>query len=451
MSAAPAPERAVVVGAGPAGLAAARAAAAAGARVLLIDAEGAPGGQYLRGDAISGTARAAVPPGVDYLPDTAVWALEPLDRGARLHLLTGPADSTGRTASTVTAPALVLATGAHDRPLPFPGWDLPGVFTAGAAQALAKSQRVRVGERVVVAGTGPFLLPVARSLISAGAQVAAVLEANDPVTGWLRASRGAAAGAGKLPELAGHVAALARHRIPYLVRTAVAEAHGGQAVEAVTAVRVDADWASVPGTERRIEADAVCAGYGFVPQTELAVAAGCALDDGFVRVDAAQSTTVPGVLAAGELTGIGDADLSAAEGAVAGTAAARLLGCTAPAPVRELRRVRAGRRFAAALAAAHPVRPGWQGRLRGDTVVCRCEEVTCGALRTTVAERAAEGARPVKLTTRAGLGLCQGRMCGAAVADLTGDPALADGFARRPLAQPLRLGELAEAPPAETR
>ena len=463
-----------VVGAGPAGLAAVRAATAAGARVRLIDAEPAPGGQYLRGDALGGQGdgRSApeVPDGVEYLPDTEVWALEPLPGGgARLHTRTGPADgSVGAGTATPSArppedddravpqdaigapairaadaPVLVLATGAHDRVLPFPGWDLPGVVTAGAAQALAKSQRTAIGRTTVVAGTGPFLLPVARSLHRVGARVAAVLEANAPVPGWLRNPAGTAAGVGKLGELAGHTAVLARHRIPYRTRTTVIAAHGDGGLEAVTTARLDPEWRPLPGTERTIVADALCLGFGFTPRLELAIAAGCATTGGLVRVDAAQATTVHGVFAAGEPTGIGGAALAAAEGEVAGTAAARAAGYRVSPPLGALRRVRTGRRFAAALAAAHPVRPGWKEWPKDDTLVCRCEEVPLRDLR--AAARSAPGGRAFRLASRAGLGLCQGRVCGRNTAELIG---LTDDdarrFDRRPIAVPIRLGDLAD-------
>ncbi|MDA2813957.1 FAD-dependent oxidoreductase [Nocardiopsis sp. RSe5-2] len=457
-----------IVGAGPAGLAAARAATAAGARVRLIDAEPAPGGQYLRGDALGvqedGRSAPDLPGEVEHFPDTEVWALEPLSGGgARLHLRTGPADGSagagvaapddGPRASvdravphhavrTIDAPVLVLATGAHDRVLPFPGWDLPGVVTAGAAQALAKSQRTAIGNTAVVAGTGPFLLPVARSLHGVGARVAAVLEANAPVSGWLRDPAGTAAGAGKLGELAGHTAALARHRVPYRTRTAVIAAHGDGALEAVTTARLDPDWRPLPGTEHTIAADALCLGFGFTPRLELAIAAGCATTGGFVLVDAAQATSTHGVFAAGEPTGIGGAALAAAEGEVAGTAAARAAGHRVAPPLSALRRVRTGRRFAAALSAAHPVRSGWKEWPKDDTVVCRCEEVPLRDLR--AAARSAPGGRAFKLASRAGLGLCQGRICGRNTADLIGlthDDARR--FDRRPIAVPIRLGDLA--------
>ncbi|XLD97644.1 NAD(P)/FAD-dependent oxidoreductase [Streptomyces sp. 184] len=440
----------VVIGGGPAGMAAARAAAGHGTGVLLVDSGGALGGQYHRQDALAGRDRFAPPPGVEHLPHSVVWALEPVPGGGhRVHIRTGPADGPGRTGRSVETRALVLATGAYDRALPFPGWELPGVFTAGAAQALAKGQGVRVGERVLLAGTGPFLLPVAASLTAVGAEVAGVLEAAEPVTAWLRRPADVVAGRGRLGELAGYAALLARRRIPYRRRATVVAAHGRDRVEAVTTARLDAGWSVVPGSERRVAVDAVCVGFGFVPQLETAVAAGCALDGGFVAVDAAQATSVPGVFAAGELTGVGGADPAAAEGEVAGTAAARLLGARPAPPVAALRRVRAGRRFAAALARAYPVPDGWRTWLREDTLVCRCEEVSYGELRRSVEEREALGVRAVKLVSRVGLGPCQGRVCGPNVACLTGSPDSSGpaAFARRPIASPVRLGELAEPDP----
>ncbi|HZE38509.1 MAG TPA: FAD/NAD(P)-binding oxidoreductase, partial [Stackebrandtia sp.] len=342
--------RVVVVGAGPAGLAAAEAAAAHGVGVVLLDAEPRLGGQYSR-QAATAPERRRLPDGVEHWPESAVWAVEPNARGHRVHVLSGPADGPGRISRTVETRALVLATGAHDRALPFPGWDLPGVVTAGAAQALAKGQGVAIGRRVVVAGTGPFLLPVAASLLGVGAKVVEVLEANDPVSGWRGEPRAILAGGGKARELVAYATMLARQRIPYRTRRAVVAAHGRDRVEAVTTARLDAEWNVVAGSLRRVEADAVCVGFGFTPQLELAIACGCAMTrhpatprrsmssgvvaadgeappgrglgpGGFVAVDIAQSTSVPGVFAAGEITGIGGAALSAAEGTIAGTAAA---------------------------------------------------------------------------------------------------------------------------------
>ncbi|WP_050512332.1 FAD-dependent oxidoreductase, partial [Streptomyces rimosus] len=355
-----------------------------------------------------------------------------------------------RTPYTLHADALVLCTGAYDRALPFPGWDLPGVVTAGAAQALAKGQRTAIGRRVVVSGTGPFLLPVTSSLLSVGARVLGVYEAGTPAA-WLRAPFAALRdGGGKFPELLAYAATLARHRVPYRPRRAVVAAHGRDRVEAVTVARLAPDWSIVPGTEHRIEdVDALCVGYGFTPQLELALAAGCALRDGaWVAVGPAQQTSVPGVYAAGEPTGIGGAALAAAEGELAGLAAARWAGApsgTARRAPAVRRRVLAGRRFARLLAATHPVRPGWRTWPDADTLVCRCEEVPYGQVRTGLLS--ADGMRTFKLATRVGLGPCQGRICARNAAGLCGPDALPDPQTadHRPIAQPVRLADLAAA------
>ncbi|WP_369204728.1 FAD-dependent oxidoreductase [Streptomyces sp. PU-14G] len=523
-----APRRVAVVGAGPAGLSAAHAALAAGARVTLIDAAEEPGGQYHRtvpeayeakrpGHLQHGwrafalrRRRVLAHPRCTWLPRTSVWALERPRAGhegpPRVHLLSpAPADGAGRTRHTLDVDALVLAVGAHDRVLPFPGWQLPGVCTAGAAQALAKGERVAVGDRVVVAGSGPFLLPVAASLLDVGSRVLEVLEANTAATtarGWGRRPWELAAQAGKAAELAEHAAALARHRVPYRTGRTVVEARGDGRVEEVVTARLRADWSVLDGTRRTVAVDAVCVSHGFSPQLELPLAAGCALvepaaprpgaaGDGdapgargtgpsgaggafgapgapgapgaFVRVDDEQRTSVPGVFAAGEITGIAGAPAARAEGAVAGWAAAAGAPRNA-GPRRALRALRAlrrsrdeGRAFAERLARAHPIGAAWPGWLRPQTVVCRCEETDYGSLCAAFAAEAGAAPRVAKLNTRAGLGPCQGRICGPTVAELrrriageaTERPA--EGLApagphRRPLAQPIRLGELA-APP----
>ncbi|KAA6221475.1 FAD-dependent oxidoreductase [Streptomyces albofaciens JCM 4342] len=459
----------VVVGAGPAGMAAALAAAGSGVRVVLVDDGERPGGQYHRQTA-DGPARGAAVravqehPRIEWLAGATVWGVEAegegggppsgtaagRDAGWTVHVLQGPADAPARTPYTLHADALVLCTGAYDRALPFPGWDLPGVVTAGAAQALAKGQRTAIGRRVVVSGTGPFLLPVTSSLLTVGARVLGVYEAGTPAA-WLRAPVAALRdGGGKVPELLAYAATMARHRVPYRPRRAVVAAHGRDRVEAVTVARLAPDWSIVPGTGRRIEdVDALCVGYGFTPQLELALAAGCALRDGArVAVGPAQQTSVPGVYAAGEPTGIGGAALAAAEGELAGLAAARWAGARSVAARRApavRRRVLAGRRFARLLAATHPVRPGWRTWLDEDTLVCRCEEVPYGQLRTGLLT--ADGMRTFKLGTRVGLGPCQGRVCARNAAGLCGPDALPDPQTadRRPIAQPVRLADLAAA------
>ena len=323
--------------------------------------------------------------------------------------------------------------------LPFPGWTLPGVTTAGGAQALLKGQGVLVGRRIAVAGTGPFLLPVAAGLAEAGARVVGVFEANNPLRLAGRTP------AGKLLEAAGYAKTLARHRIPYRTRHIVVAAHGTGEIQAVTVAG--------PRRTRTIDCDALAIGYGFVPAIELALLLGCATtvdtDSNLVlAVDGDQRTSIPGVYAAGEITGVGGAELAIVEGAIAGTAAAG----ANPDRTLAARRARL-RRFAEALGRAFPVPARWPDALAADTLVCRCEEVPYERVREAVLELGASDARTVKLLSRTGMGWCQGRMCGFAVACLTatlrGRPVTEvdlSSFAQRPFGAPITLGELSARP-----
>jgi NADPH-dependent 2,4-dienoyl-CoA reductase/sulfur reductase-like enzyme len=460
----------LVIGAGPAGLAAAVHALVAGAEVTVLDAAHDIGGQFWRhlppersalreaslhhgwATFVSLSRTLKRHPSCRILTRAQVWTLDHEGERVRVHFAVGPADGDSRTMTTITGDALVIATGAHDRTLPFPGWDLPGVFSGGAAQAFAKSERIAIGERVVVAGAGPFLLPVASSLLATGARVAGVYEAAGAgaiARGWGAQIATMVSMPHKLLELGGYVAGQLRGRVPYRLASAVVAAHGTDRVESVTIARIGSDWAPIPGTEHVVEADAVAVSHGFVPRLELALAAGCALTpQRFVSVDSMQGTSRPGVYAAGELTGIGGADAALHEGAVAGWAAAggdphdRRI-------VAMRRRVLADRRFGRALEAAHGIRGGWVGWMQDDTVICRCEETTYGRLRTVADVTASRGLRSIKLTTRAGLGPCQGRICGRTVEEVvTGSgarPLLDDAsIDRRPLAAILRFSELSQ-------
>lgn len=465
----------VVIGAGPAGLSAATTAGPT-ATVALLDAGPVPGGQYWRQPAtadLGARPMAGLDPGrlaylhhgldeygrlvdrlrsqvnsgrTSWLAQHHVWTLERVDEGYVVHAV----DRSGAVerAVRVTGRRLVLAVGAYDRQVPFPGWTLPGVMTAGGAQALLKGSGVVAGSRVVVAGTGPFLLPVAAGLADSGATVLGVHEAASP-RAWLSHLGPVLRNVGKLGEAVGYARALVRHRVPLRTRSIVISAEGGDHLEAVTVARVRHDGV-VPGTERRLACDTLAIGWGFTPQLELALELGCETGvdtDGSVvcRVDDNQGTSVPGVFAAGETCGIGGAALAVVEGAIAGAAAVN-----AAAGKRRLKRQRSAlRSFAAAMHASHPVPAGWTKRVRDDTVICRCEEVTGGQLRSSVADGALD-ARTAKLLARPGMGWCQGRVCGYATACLTaawsGGPFQPDVVGSRPVAVPIDIGTLADLP-----
>ncbi|MVO85565.1 FAD-dependent oxidoreductase [Streptomyces sp. p1417] len=473
-----------VIGAGAAGLAGAVAADRLGLRVALLDSSGEVGGQFYRHPApalgavrpealhhdwkaFAGLRRGLADSGVLHLAGHHVWTVAQDGELWAAHAVTG-ADGDGERPVCVRARTVLFATGASERHLPFPGWTLPGVVGAGGAQAMLKSGLALPGRRIVVAGSGPLLPAVAVSLAAAGARVPAVVEASGYL-GYARSPAALAANPRKLAEAAAYGTALLRHRIPLRTRSAVTEVHGRDRVEGVTVCRVDRDWRPLPHTADRIACDALAVGHGLVPQIELATGIGCATRrtrDGAhaLVLDAFQETSVRGLWAAGETGGVGGAPLARVEGELAGIAvAARVRGREAlvrGSHARALRRRRDRMRaFATAMARAHAPGPGWTAWLDDATDVCRCEEVTAGTVREAVRDYGARDARSVKLLTRAGMGWCQGRICGAAVACLAsptgqeggGQPALPPSPERRPLAVPVTLAALAALPPPNDR
>ena len=525
-----------VVGAGPAGLAAAVRAADSGLTVVLIDAGQQPGGQFWRhrdeaahastgevgagadptGGAGARTAGRAVAGAhgaegaghhdwkcfadlrsrlyaheaagrVAYLRGTQLWLVDaPGPDGSRVLRLSPTVDvvpaRTGQVGGgapealagreSVRAHHLILCPGGYDRQLPVPGWDLPGVMAAGGVQALLKGSMTAPAGTGIVGGTGPFLLPVATALAAAGATVAAICEANSPA-GWLKNAAGAIRAPEKAAEGVEYAAALARHRIPYRIRTAVTEIHGTNKVEAVTMSRLTAGGAVVAGSGRRVPCDFVALGWGFTPSLELVLSVGAdtALDvDGSLVavVDGLLFSSVPGVSVAGEATGVGGAAMAVVEGELAalavGAAHGRAAGNGAGRPepgrrISRLQRKRARlRAFAVAMHQANPVPARWTGWLTPETLVCRCEEVSYGQLCSAHEELGAADARSLKSFARPGMGWCQGRVCGFATAGIAADfggRATSAGdllaMSKRTLAAPVPLGRLAALAPPESK
>lgn len=406
----------VVVGAGPAGLAAAHAAAVNGAAIAVIDDNPQAGGQIWRGGPQhSGDARAAQlwsalrqAGNVRFFSRAKV--LLPSAPGALLM-------ETPDAALTLGYDKLILATGARERLLPFPGWTLPGVTGAGGMQALVKGGFPVAGKRIVVAGSGPLLLAVAATLQARGAQVVAILEQ----TPWHRAARFAfalLATPGKLLQalrLRGELTG-----IPYQMNSYVLRAQGA---EQLTEVVVQSG-----GKQQTIACDYLACGFGLIPNTETAGAFGCSVANGAVQVDRWQQTSVADVYCAGESTGVGGVDLSLVEGRIAGLAASGNL--TQATSQLALRRRWQG--FAARLAKTFALRAELRRLADADTIVCRCEDVRHGALQQQPSWRSA------KLHTRCGMGPCQGRICGGATDFLYG---WTQDSVRVPLT-PARIGSL---------
>ena len=457
----------LVVGAGPAGLSAARTAAAAGASVLVADERLKAGGQYFKqpGEGFDideasldrqfaegrALARSAAEQGVEFLFGASVWGAFG-ERGIGLL--------TERECVLVRARQLVISPGAYERPLPVPGWTLPGVMTTGCAQTLLRAYQTAPGKRVLIAGNGPLNLQVAHELARAGAEVVAVAElAPAPaVRAGGKLARMAMASPALVTAGIGHVAALWHRNVPVLHQHVLIEVAGGERVRRARIAQVRADGSLVPGSERSYDIDAVCMGYGFVPQSELARAVGCehrwdAARGALIAVrDTDGHTNVPGVYVAGDAGALGGARVALAQGVLAGIAAAQALGL---APDKAQRRAvtRARRiaarhlRFQSALWQLYRAPLMSLQLSRPDTPICRCESVDLATLKCHLesdGEPASLGA--VKRLTRAGMGRCQGRYCSVLLAELahatsaTGD----EGFlAPRSPFKPTPIGKLA--------
>ena len=388
----------LVIGGGPAGIAAALRAAECGVRVGIVDDNPALGGQIWRtglGNAHSDDAKrkmwsSRLPPEVMTFYGTRVF-----DQAAAGKLLAEDADGVRE----LCYANLVLATGARERFLPFPGWTLPNVMGAGGLQAMVKCGLPIRGKRVVIAGTGPLLLAVAAYLQKKGAEIALICEQ----ASWSSLAKfgsGLVRYPGKISEGLRLKKALAG--IPLATKCWPVAAHGAQALESVTISRA--------GKKENVSCDCLACGFHLVPNTELQALLGCRITGGYVQVDEFQQTSVSRIFCAGEPTGIGGVESALVEGEIAGLAAAGQA-----ARARQLfGKRRKTRRFTTILDQAFRLRPELKHLASAETIVCRCEDVSYSRLQEQQSWRAA------KLHTRCGMGPCQGRICGPATEFLFG-------------------------------
>jgi thioredoxin reductase/bacterioferritin-associated ferredoxin len=407
MSGAPRNWEVMVLGAGPAGMAA---AIEAGPPALLLDDQPAPGGQVFRAPP-PGLRRAATPDsragdrlraalaasGATHLPQRQVWLAEP---GFRLHAI-GPDGP-----EVHEAPKLILATGAVERIIPVPGWTLPGVIGLAAATVLLKAQGVLPGRRVVVAGTGPLLYAVASAILKGGGTVAAVVDAARAAD-WRGALPAMLAQPALLARGAAWRARLAAARVPVLHGHAVTALHGAEALTEVEVAPVGG------GGARRIAADACTLGHGLVPDTGITRLLGAkhvfAAESGgwIATTDERLATSIPGLFVAGDAAGIAGAAAAESRGRRAARAA---LGRPVPPPSR-------AERFGAAMALLMRPPDSLAAAIPPDTIICRCEGITRAAVDAAI-EAGARDANQAKNWTRCGMGPCQARLCGEALAEL---------------------------------
>ena len=388
----------LIVGAGPAGLSAAKAAASGGATVLVLDDNPAAGGQIWRAGAHA------------HLPAEALALQRAVQACANVRVIqsakvVGILDAhtvlveTPDAALRVQWQTLILCTGARERLLPFPGWTLPGVTGAGGLQALIKGGMPVQGQRVVIAGTGPLLFAVAATARKAGAKVLMVAE----TASLARVSTFAR----KLLLWPSKLVQAAQLReASYRTSATVLSVQGQGKVQQVTIQQ--------GSRTATLDCDRVAVGYGLVPNTGLAQALGCALhtQDGVlaVTVNAQQQTTLPHVYAAGECTGTGGCERAQAQGSIAGYAA-----IGQPTKARAFEKDRAyWSAFATHANTCFALDAGLKNLPHADTLVCRCEDVAHGAL------QAHSGWTEAKIHTRCGMGACQGKVCGTAAQFLYG-------------------------------
>ena len=439
----------LIMGAGPAGLAAADTALAHGMKVMLLDEQPGPGGQIYRNITEAGAARRRIlgpdyaqgeslpgvlgRDGLDYRPGATVWEVTP-DRAVYF--------TEGGRARAVTAERIILATGAMERPMPFPGWTLPGVMTCGAAQIMLKADGV-VAEGAVLAGSGPLLLLIASQMLAAGARIEAIVETT-PTRNFIAALPHlprALRAAGYLRKGQAMMSILRRDDIPWH------KAAGG--LRAVGADRVEALHFTAGGKPRELACNTLLLHQGVVPNVQ--ITRSLRLDHDWdarqrawrPRTDGWGETALPAIFVAGDGGGIVGARASAIQGRLAALRATE-----APAgggaPLRQaLARELAIRPFLDRLyrPAAEFLRPG------DGTIVCRCEEVLAGQIREHV-RIGCLGPNQAKAYSRAGMGPCQGRICGLVVSEIIAgtrgvSPAEVGYYRIRAPIKPVTIGELA--------
>jgi thioredoxin reductase/bacterioferritin-associated ferredoxin len=422
----------IVIGAGPAGCAAAIAAARHLSRVSLIDEAREPGGQVYRApiagsrraksdaDSIAGSSlrERVAQSSLVWLPERRIWSIT---RDFRVDACSaaGP--------ESFVAKQVIAATGAYERVVPFPGWTLPGVIGLAAATILEKSQAMIPGRRCVIAGCGPLLIAVAAKVVATGGDVVAVVDLA-AASEWLTALRKLSVRPRLLARGLGWFLQIRRARIPVYFRHTIAAAEGDECLRRVAIAPVDRSGKTVGGVTREFDVDTLVVGHGLVPACEVPRILRARLDydqlrGGFVpAVDSFGRTTVPNLFAAGDGAGIRGAEAALLSGEIAGLTAARDAGRLAEdAHERMVRplmcQLERYRPFADAVARQIALRPAQVGSIPRDTVVCRCEDVT----RAGIENAAAAGARDVnqmKHFTRCGMGPCQGRMCGDVAAEI---------------------------------
>ncbi len=449
----------IIIGAGPGGIAAAVEAARAGVSVKILDENPKPGGRiysqlndgfklvnpgflgpdYEKGKALF-TEFDAFREKIDYLHDALVFGI--FENRVMAYHQAG-------IGQRLSFNKLIVATGAYDRPVPFPGWTLPGVLTAGGAQTLVKMQRVLPGRNILFAGTGPLQLVVATQVLDGGGTVEAILEAG-AINNWLKLLKGFSRNWGLLTDGLQYMRAIRKAGVPLLRKHIILEARGDNQVEEAVIAEVDKDWRAIEKTRRTLKVDTICLGYGLVPSVELTRLVDCQhryapdLGGWIPARNEDMETSVPGVFAVGDGAGVAGSAMAMFEGRIAGISTAQSLGYISPGEARKRKKPylnnmkKVGRLRDALNRISYP-RAGLFELANDDTIICRCEELTLGDIKSAISKGTIE-MNELKRMTRMGMGRCQGRMCAPAVQEI---------IARQTQTPAAEIGYLNQRPPTK--
>jgi NADPH-dependent 2,4-dienoyl-CoA reductase/sulfur reductase-like enzyme len=455
----------LIVGAGPAGLSAALSLKSAGARVKVVDEQSAAGGQvyraiervkhqrpdnlkhygndYARGIPIIQQFGEA---GIDVCYATSVWDISIKDKTPIIGLVQGDK------ASYVHPRHLILATGAMERPTPFPGWTLPGVMTVGAAQTLFKASAMLPESRPVIAGTGPLIYLFVKQMLSAGVKPALILDTGPksiPMSSWLDLIEAAVADFPALYKGWSWLREIKQAGIQRVTGVTSLKAKGEGRLQTVEYQRDNKPF--------KIETDLLLVHDGVIPNSHLAVAAGCKHQWHSIQhywwpiLDDQGLSTQPCISIVGDSASIAGADAAASSGRVIGWNVASHLGFVGRNRVHQetirdeqaLKRISVLRRF---LDSHYRPLASFRTPLDDNTIFCRCEQVSVGQIRE-VAALGCMGPNQGKAFTRCGMGPCMGRQCGNTVSQLFAkflDREVAEigHFRIRPPVRPLTLRQL---------
>jgi NADPH-dependent 2,4-dienoyl-CoA reductase/sulfur reductase-like enzyme len=456
----------VIIGAGPSGIGAAAVLAEYSLKVLLIDENNQIGGQIWRKPAykpltgFSGPQPPALQMNLIAAAGTDKNNLDIITPACVLgvfpekHILLSTSENRVK---EISARRIIFATGAREKVRPFKGWTFPGVMTLGAAQILLKYYGVLASSEVLIAGAGPLVYLLSSQILGAGGKVTTVLDRSSAAAMlnamWVIA--------GQLPQIGQGLLALGRlikARVSIKHRMQIVEVKSRNTLQEVIAVKIARDGTLLPGSQKHYETQMLACGNGFIPNIELPQLVGCdltyAADKGgwIVNVDTSMETSVRGIFAAGEITGIAGGDKALIEGQLAALSILKQFGKLSAKKYRVrqtalLAKRKRCERFGAFLNRQWAIHPREWAEIDDTTIICRCEDITMGAIRSWIQE-GFTSAPDLKKATRCGMGNCQGRTCAPLIYDILAAYDAAGKQGPHPLSvrtpvKPIPLGDLA--------